>query len=175
MKELKRIKKLMQYAFPRVRETYMYRKKLLGPDKVNASVDLYTLKKIKLEQERQRKAGNLDLEGHIESAGHQIGDPPETAYMHSALNSVSTLRNNMAQDAMAESTLETAYGDPTRVEQSQEDVVSRGEVVLSTAYGQMRSERGEHIDQFNDVQKSHNLTQDQFLSPKDREKIQIRD
>ena len=39
-KELKRLQKLMQYAFPRQREAYLYKKKLLPPEELNRSVDL---------------------------------------------------------------------------------------------------------------------------------------
>lgn len=83
VKELKRIQKLVRYAYPRQRESYVYKKKLLGPDSVNVSIDLYKLKRIKLEQDKMRQSKeNLDIEGQIETAGHEVGDaPPETGYL----------------------------------------------------------------------------------------------
>ena len=44
-KEKRRLEKLMRYAYPRQRETYMYKKKLLPPSALNMSVDLLSLKK----------------------------------------------------------------------------------------------------------------------------------
>ena len=43
----------MRYAFPRQREAYLYRKRLLPPERFNISVDLLKLKKesMRLDQE----------------------------------------------------------------------------------------------------------------------------
>ena len=164
---MKRIQKLVRYAYPRQRETYVYKRKLLGPDSLNVSIDLFKLRKIKLEKDKLRLTmENLDLEGHIETAGHVI-EPPETANMRSALNSVSTLHYNQG---MEQSTIETAYDDEqTQVDKSRQDLASQYGAIVTSAYRQLRSEEG-FIDQLNAV-KSHNLTQEQFLSPRDREKI----
>ena len=44
-KEVKRLQKLMRYAYPRQREEHVYKKKLLPEKDHNASVDLVALKK----------------------------------------------------------------------------------------------------------------------------------
>ena len=44
-KERRRVEKLLRYAYPRHRETYIYKKKLLPPDAMGSSVDLLSLKK----------------------------------------------------------------------------------------------------------------------------------
>ena len=46
-KEVVRIQKLMKFAFPRQRETHVYRKQLLSPheDKSNLSISLVQMKK----------------------------------------------------------------------------------------------------------------------------------
>jgi len=39
-KEIERVQKLMRFAFPRQRETHLYKKKLLDPEEQNTSVDI---------------------------------------------------------------------------------------------------------------------------------------
>ena len=43
-KEMARIKRLMRFAYPRQRETHLYKKKLLPEEALNMSVDLFKLK-----------------------------------------------------------------------------------------------------------------------------------
>jgi len=50
-KELKRIEKLMKFAFPRQRENHQMKKKVFGPNEINASVDLLSLKRHSLRQD----------------------------------------------------------------------------------------------------------------------------
>ena len=44
-KEVDRIQKLMKFAFPRQRDSHVYRKQLLSPEDYNMSVGLLSLKK----------------------------------------------------------------------------------------------------------------------------------
>lgn len=46
----------MRYAFPRQREEYLYKKKLLPPGALNMSVDLLKMKKesLRLEMEKEQ-------------------------------------------------------------------------------------------------------------------------
>lgn len=62
-KELKRLEKLMRYAFPRQREEYNYRKRLLPPDAFNMSVDLLKLKKesMRLDHEKETMQSSIKL------------------------------------------------------------------------------------------------------------------
>ena len=59
MKEVDRVQKLMKFAFPRQRETHIYKRKLLSPQelKMNLTVSLVHLKKeqIRVEQENYDK------------------------------------------------------------------------------------------------------------------------
>ena len=43
-KEIRRIERLMRFAFPRQREEYVMKKKVLGPDLLGTSVDYFKLK-----------------------------------------------------------------------------------------------------------------------------------
>lgn len=54
-REHRRLLKFMQFAYPRQREAYLYKKKMLDPDQMNTSVDLTMLKREfrRMEKERQ--------------------------------------------------------------------------------------------------------------------------
>ena len=53
------MQKLVQYAYPRQREAYLYKKKLLPPDALNMSVDLMKMKREASRREMERKQMNL--------------------------------------------------------------------------------------------------------------------
>ena len=49
----------MKYAYPRQREAYLYKKKLLPPEDLNMSVDLIKMKREASRREMERKQMNL--------------------------------------------------------------------------------------------------------------------
>ena len=53
-KELRRLQNLVRYAYPRQREAYLYKKKLLPPEAFNCSVDLLKLKKESMRIDQQQ-------------------------------------------------------------------------------------------------------------------------
>ena len=53
-KEIKRIEKLMKFAFPRLREEQIMKRKVLGPENVNESVDYMRLKREAIRIDRNR-------------------------------------------------------------------------------------------------------------------------
>ena len=53
-KEKQRIEKLLRMAFPRQRETYVYKKMLLPPEAQSMSVDLFKLKQESIRREKER-------------------------------------------------------------------------------------------------------------------------
>jgi len=53
-KEIKRIEKLMRFAYPRQREEYIMKKKVLGPEQLNTSVDFIRLKQESLRIDNDR-------------------------------------------------------------------------------------------------------------------------
>ena len=53
------MQKLVQYAYPRQREAYLYKKKLLPPEALNMSVDLIKMKREASRREIERKQMNL--------------------------------------------------------------------------------------------------------------------
>lgn len=61
----------MKFAFPRQRETYIMKKKVLGPDQLHASVDYLTLKRESLRIDSSELAQHslmmLGLESSIQS------------------------------------------------------------------------------------------------------------
>ena len=53
------MQKLAQYAYPRQREAYLYKKKLLPPEALNMSVDLIKMKREASRRDMERKQMNL--------------------------------------------------------------------------------------------------------------------
>ena len=51
--------RLVKYAYPRQREAYLYKKKLLPPEDLNMSVDLIKMKREASRREMERKQMNL--------------------------------------------------------------------------------------------------------------------
>lgn len=134
-KEIRRIEKLMKFAFPRQRETHIYKKKLLQPDELNMSVDLIKLKQesMRLEEQRRlqqtltketadfRNGSNFNFSqlssgqvlpraGQLEQSVVASGPRAEIA-ANTAFNSVSTLKGQKGTSEMilAESSIETKY------------------------------------------------------------------
>ena len=91
-KELKRLEKLMRYAYPRQREDYLYRKKLLTPAAFNMSVDLLKLKKesMRLDQEKETLQNSIMIQEASNVAYHRFWNSGQSS---DALNSSATLQN----------------------------------------------------------------------------------
>ena len=53
-KELRRLENFMRFAYPRQRETHIYKKKMLSPEDLNQSVDLLKLKQESMRLDREK-------------------------------------------------------------------------------------------------------------------------